>query len=599
MSINDEIKNELVKIKNLAESAGIVGGLSADEFLFSILFANLFFYNNEITKSDIIDGFVDGSNDGGIDFILYDDNNLYLIQSKTNESITYEIVMSSISKISSTLMDLENKKYNNFNDRLKSSYLNAIESFNQEHETIIYFVSSSNISEDIKSRILTHFNSSEDFNFKVEIVDGIEIVEEIDRYKYSQITVKNGSLKLDKTKNILSYDYSQEGIICNVRASSVKDLYNKEKNKGLFIYNLREHVPSALVDNAIDRTIKNEPEKFWFYNNGITIACEDYRVDGNELKLESFSIINGAQTTTRIGNSNSINATKDFYLVAKIIKTTGPNKNEFMERISEASNSQKPIKFSDLKSNRREQRELQIKAMENKPRDLAIKIKRGVTPKNYKKVDKPWKRIDNIKLAQLSYAFFYQYPGIAKNSPRILFQQPEYYKKIFTPSNLDLDLNTLHDLVYLAYLYDEYKVEKNKLLKSDQKSDLSELSFTKISLYTVIAMIGYMIKVERGLVTSYLDSKINDYNINGDLFNEEMDPNNLRDIIFATFDFLINSIIVPTYNEYRRELNITSELNLLKSDTYYIEKILSKLDKELNSKFREETRLKIFSIFKC
>jgi hypothetical protein len=147
-----------------------------------------------------------------------------------------------------------------------------------------------------------------------------------------------------------------------------------------------------------------------------------------------------------------------------------------MSKVSEASNSQKPIKFNDLKSNRIEQRILQERAMTNKPKDLAIKIKRGVMPSNYKKIEPTWKRIDNVKLAQLIYAFFYQSPGIAKNSPRILFQQPEYYKKIFSPDNKELDFDTLHDLVRLAYLYDEFKVDITKNSVIDKNADMSKIS---------------------------------------------------------------------------------------------------------------------------
>lgn len=596
MELSTDIKREISRIRKLAESAGLEGGKLSSEFLFSIVAANLLFFNNEIKKTDILDGFVDGSGDGGIDFLHNDENNLYFIQSKTNQTVSYEMIQNALDKMNRTLIDLREQKYKNFNDQLVSNYLNIVESFNQEYDVVFYFVGSSEISNDIKDRVLSHFAVQDDVPFKVEIIDGIEILEEIERYKYTQITVENGFLKLDKSKNYLNYDEQFEGVICNIRASSLKELYNKEKNKGLFIYNLREHIPSSLVDSAIDKTINKEPKNFWFYNNGITIACEDFRFDGNLIRLENFSIINGAQTTTRIGNSNNINESNDFFVVTKIIKTFGKDQDEFMSKISEASNSQKPIKFSDLKSNRREQRILQQKAMDNKPLDLAIKIKRGVTPSNHKKVEQSWKRIENVKLAQLMYAFFYQSPGLAKNSPRILFQQSEYYKKIFNPIDAEIDYDTLHDLVYLAYLYDEYKVERVNSLIADQSGSITEISFTKIALYTVVAMIGYLIKYKRGVITGYHDSKIYDFNINERLFDQEKED--FITILYSTFNFLINEVIIPTYNEFRKELNITSELNFLKSDSYYQEKLLSKIDKELDSYFKTETREKIFGILK-
>ena len=54
------------------------------------------------------------------------------------------------------------------------------------------------------------------------------------------------------------------------------------------------------------KTIREEPEKFWFYNNGITIIAEDYNTitsagsngDIEKFVLKNFSIINGAQTTS-------------------------------------------------------------------------------------------------------------------------------------------------------------------------------------------------------------------------------------------------------------------------------------------------------------
>ena len=38
---------------------------------------------------------------------------------------------------------------------------------------------------------------------------------------------------------------------------------------------------------------------FWLKNNGITIVCGDFEIDGREVKLRDFSIINGGQTTYR------------------------------------------------------------------------------------------------------------------------------------------------------------------------------------------------------------------------------------------------------------------------------------------------------------
>lgn len=207
-------------------------------------------------------------------------------------------------------------------------------------------------------------------------------------------------LNKDNKNDMLSY--GEDGIIVNVKALSIKKLYNKYGKIGLFSYNLREHIKQKSVDDGIDYTIKNEKDNFWFYNNGITIGCNDFRKDGNRIKLYNFSIINGAQTTTIIGKSDLINDKYDFAIVCKIVraKNTFDKDSVFISKISEASNSQKPIQQRDLKYNTHEQKVLQIKSEKNGQYSLAIEIKRGVRPKNYKKVEK-WQRVTNEYIGQL------------------------------------------------------------------------------------------------------------------------------------------------------------------------------------------------------
>ena len=117
-----------------------------------------------------------------------------------------------------------------------------------------------------------------------------------------------------------------------------------------------------------------------------------------------------------------IDGKHDFPLVCKIVKSDLNNKKsrEFIGKISEASNSQKPIKFRDLKSNDIQQKELEAKAGSNKY-PLAIEIKRGVKAKNYNKVREKWQRVSNEYVGQLILSCVFQKPGIARNSKNTIF----------------------------------------------------------------------------------------------------------------------------------------------------------------------------------
>lgn len=88
------------------------------------------------------------------------------------------------------------------------------------------------------------------------------------------------------------------------------------------------------------------------------MICDDFYIDGNEVKLRNFSIVNSGQTTYMIHKSASINSEHDLFLPCKIIKIVGDTedeKNSFSLSIAKATNSQKAIKPVDLKANSPEQ----------------------------------------------------------------------------------------------------------------------------------------------------------------------------------------------------------------------------------------------------
>lgn len=77
----------------------------------------------------------------------------------------------------------------------------------------------------------------------------------------------------------------------------------------LFAKNIRYYKGSTEVNRGIKEVLKNEPDKFFYYNNGIKILCKKitkkaaYSTDRNTglFVLEGVSLVNGAQTTGTIG----------------------------------------------------------------------------------------------------------------------------------------------------------------------------------------------------------------------------------------------------------------------------------------------------------
>lgn len=148
-------------------------------------------------------------------------------------------------------------------------------------------------------------------NIEVSILFADDIVDEIKESESRRPTVESGKISIDARDNYLLY--GDGAAIVNVSAYSIKRLY-AQYNTDLLARNLRYHVPGRDIDNAIKKTIESDPDSFWLKNNGITVVCEDFEIDGKQVKLRNFSIVNGGQTTYILHKSTGINSENDLYL---------------------------------------------------------------------------------------------------------------------------------------------------------------------------------------------------------------------------------------------------------------------------------------------
>lgn len=102
-----------------------------------------------------------------------------------------------------------------------------------------------------------------------------------------------------------------------ITGDTLSSLY-KQHNHRLFSRNLRSGLGQTEVNQEIQNTIIDTPDRFWYFNNGVTIVANSIKrklLHGHnsevaELTLTDASIINGAQTTTTLGSlpSNEITA---------------------------------------------------------------------------------------------------------------------------------------------------------------------------------------------------------------------------------------------------------------------------------------------------
>ncbi len=118
------------------------------------------------------------------------------------------------------------------------------------------------------------------------------------------------------------------------------------------------------VNKGIRDTLKNEPERFMAYNNGIVLIADEVNLgrtkDGSVgiLWLKGMQIVNGGQTTASLYFTQKKNPEVDLTRVrvpAKIIVLKSKNtENEeaLISDISKYANSQNSVKLSDLSANK-------------------------------------------------------------------------------------------------------------------------------------------------------------------------------------------------------------------------------------------------------
>lgn len=431
----------------------------------------------------------DGPNDGGIDFLYYDeeDSKVILCQSKYSDSLKFDQIISELNKMYSTVQNFKKGNTGIYNEALRLALQNAKDRLpddnNDNYEYHIYTTAPI----DINAAIKKINNTSHEFPAEaVSIYTEDEIEKKMQNCLESLATVECEKIQLDHANNYLEYESKDsKGIMCNVLSTSIIRLYNNYAGAGLFDLNIRRYIKNTLVDSGIKKTLDDNRENFWFLNNGIIIACEYFEIDGDTVKLSKFSIVNGGQTTTLIGNYKGTN-TKEFYIPCKIVatkvdpKSTKSDSNaDFFTKIAEATNSQKPIYARDLKSNAPEMVQLYNWLKNEK---VYLEIKRGFKPKF--KADY---QIKNDELGQLILSFAFQRTGTSRSGKKVIFENQSIYDPLFKVNYAkDIAKKTfLLDLIKLKSKYDE--VEKN--LKSSDLSPI-ELEILKNGRQTIFAIMG-------------------------------------------------------------------------------------------------------------
>ena len=313
---------------------------------------------------------------------------------------------------------------------------------------------------------------------------GLDIEYEIMEIENPKEYVDEAVIQLDAPNNHMCFG-AEESLIINISARSLKCLYEQYVYRGLFAQNLRYYVKNARIDGNIIESIQEHPENFWYYNNGIILICDDYRIDGSNILVRNFSIINGGQTTKLVGETDF---DQDFYIQCKIIKNkyeSVDERLEFIANVAEATNTQKPIKDKDLIANRIEQRLLKRQLADA---GIYCQIKRGEKV-NKKLYPAAWQNTTNEELGQFLLSFVYQKPGTARGSKASICGNKERYHLLFSKK---YNSGLLSDLLKIKAFY---KLWASRVKKTDDGTDPYKVGLVNNGMFFMAAIIGIVCKI--------------------------------------------------------------------------------------------------------
>jgi hypothetical protein len=273
-------------------------------------------------------------------------------------------------------------------------------------------------------------------------------------------------------------------ILGSLPGSVLHDLYREYGTK-LFSANFRDFLGvhgDKSINAEIAKTAAEDSENFWVYNNGITILTNKILAHGRgSIKVQGLSIINGAQTTGVLGQTDSQKAA-DVLVPCRIVECTD---DTIIANIISCNNTQNEMKSFDLRSKDDVQKKLRIDFAEY---GIRYVHRRGAT-----RLAGPT-AIHASTVAPALAAFHGSFQVSIRNRATI-FEEDARYSAIFPHSTTAEHVYLIQSL---ADAIDLLKLRLKKQVTEGEATDLARLRFDLLdystSKYFVIFATGLLVQ---------------------------------------------------------------------------------------------------------
>jgi len=303
-------------------------------------------YMFERMEEEIIDCTdMSGKSDNSVDAWYEENNSIFIIQAKYNTAHKW-------SGITQFIVDMNRLLENPYaiagsNARLYS-LSEKLEEYKSENKSIeFYYITDKEFTSEENDKIGSAIEKFENENRANKVSLFVFDINSIKDYFEMALNRLPKRYRNKETQLILKNKFIRDTTI--VAEVFLKDfaVFASKNKEYLFYSNIRSYLRSTDVNDAILDTFKNHSEDFWFYNNGITIVCDDFNFNKSHdfmLYIKTPQIVNGCQTANTILNEykrlSDVDKNKlQGSILIKIIKDVNGIRKDNITRFTNKQNS--------------------------------------------------------------------------------------------------------------------------------------------------------------------------------------------------------------------------------------------------------------------
>ncbi|SDG03204.1 AIPR protein [Cellulosimicrobium cellulans] len=303
----------------------------------------------------------DGAKDRGIDAIAVDSNTntVTLVQSKWRNDGRGSVDLAGVLKFVrgvKGVLDIEDGVLPECSPELSASIRDVTSTPGGHVRLVLISTASDELSDDVQEPVAELLSLLNDVGEENEIAS-------FTFYRQSDVfrqMFKPPSASIDAELQLLNWGKQAEPTLAFYGRASGLQIAEWFSNYGvpLFAENIRVVLPNSEINDGIYRTIQEEPENFWYYNNGITLLCDKIEwapagLASNEaaqIRVCGASVVNGAQTVSTLGRALAAGLGEQLARVFVNIRCiqVGGHDNSLGSRITRFANTQNVVSPQDF-----------------------------------------------------------------------------------------------------------------------------------------------------------------------------------------------------------------------------------------------------------